>query len=478
MAPCATRTGTPTRAGFTLVELLIVIAIIAVLSAILFPVYASAREKARRTQCSSNQHQIAIAIAMYQQDHDGRFPIKSKIWKSLNLPTRVMQCPDAATYGSLGGGRMASANPISYGYNAWVSNKTLSAEGMPKANELVVISDSLEADHQLLTTLDVDYRHGTQAVAGFADGHVAVLENVPIYPVTDHELFSEQVTTWPSGYKALYNAPYPPPYNGQYWVSLSIPPIPGWQSNQFDDPTNIAGPFGVGFAGDQALWVRGFPYVYFTSKPVSEVWLRIPFPANANTITSTGMWVVSLPYYDYVNMGASMDVTDPDHPEIRGYAQINVLDGSLKQIASFKLQLAGTSAEYSINGTTLCSLNDVAEPTNNAWEENPALGGVTPIRAFNYRYANAGRWWRYDWPHTVTLVGQGNGKVVCALAAANSPEVMGALEVDALPGSDILKPRWIEFRCSDVGAGHPGEGSIRVVTQKYGGGILWGINRE
>ncbi len=53
------------RGGFTLIELLVVIAIIAILAAILFPVFARAREKARQTTCTSNQRQIAASIAMY-----------------------------------------------------------------------------------------------------------------------------------------------------------------------------------------------------------------------------------------------------------------------------------------------------------------------------------------------------------------------------------------------------------------------------
>ena len=57
-------------AGFTLIELLVVIAIIAILAAILFPVFARAREKARQTSCLSNVKQITLGIRMYAMDYD------------------------------------------------------------------------------------------------------------------------------------------------------------------------------------------------------------------------------------------------------------------------------------------------------------------------------------------------------------------------------------------------------------------------
>lgn len=63
------------RKGFTLIELLVVIAIIAILAAILFPVFAKAREKARQASCLSNMRQMGTAIRMYCQDYDEHYPL-------------------------------------------------------------------------------------------------------------------------------------------------------------------------------------------------------------------------------------------------------------------------------------------------------------------------------------------------------------------------------------------------------------------
>lgn len=71
------------RRGFTLIELLVVIAIIAILAAILFPVFAKAREKARQSSCLSNVKQLSLAVFQYMQDYDEVLPV---YWNIHNRP--------------------------------------------------------------------------------------------------------------------------------------------------------------------------------------------------------------------------------------------------------------------------------------------------------------------------------------------------------------------------------------------------------
>ena len=120
--------------GFTLIELLVVIAIIAILAAILFPVFARARENARRSSCMSNLKQISLGIFQYTQDYDEKFPIhndSSKTpggyggWSVLLDPylksKQILQCPSDST--------LAPTTPNQGGYTDYAINLTLSYDG-------------------------------------------------------------------------------------------------------------------------------------------------------------------------------------------------------------------------------------------------------------------------------------------------------------------------------------------------------------
>lgn len=128
------------RTGFTLIELLVVIAIIAIMAAILFPVFARARENARRASCQSNLKQIALGVIQYTQDYDETFPVHrgqgSVGWAVLLQPylksTQIFQCPSDSIDPDPGG--PGDPGYSDYAYNlslGWItSNSTGGSQGL------------------------------------------------------------------------------------------------------------------------------------------------------------------------------------------------------------------------------------------------------------------------------------------------------------------------------------------------------------
>lgn len=124
------------RFAFTLIELLVVIAIIAILAAILFPVFAQAREKARAISCLSNMKQIGLSVVMYTQDYDETYAAGfngyggASGWAGQIYPyvksTAVFHCPDDSTPPGING------HPSSYALNSNVINHAqLKYDGCP-----------------------------------------------------------------------------------------------------------------------------------------------------------------------------------------------------------------------------------------------------------------------------------------------------------------------------------------------------------
>jgi prepilin-type N-terminal cleavage/methylation domain-containing protein len=168
--------------GFTLIELLVVIAIIAILAAILFPVFAKAREKARQTKCLSNQRQLALAIMMYVQDNRETLPVASAtLWSTLGLSSGVQLCPDAQ-----------SSNTNGYVYNWQMSGARLG--DFPSAESTLLTGDGNATSQVTVDVLssqvpplsaaigntayvvaDFATRHQSKMIQSYLDTHVALV---------------------------------------------------------------------------------------------------------------------------------------------------------------------------------------------------------------------------------------------------------------------------------------------------------------
>ena len=154
------------KRGFTLIELLVVIAIIAILAAILFPVFARAREKARQTSCLSNCKQLGLGMHMYAQDYDERLLIHCPgwpeydgvnhhaCWAGMIYPyvknTQLFACPTYGDSHNMGGQTMwagpatSQVVPRSYGWNFALDTQSLGKVQYPA--ECIAIADSNNQD--------------------------------------------------------------------------------------------------------------------------------------------------------------------------------------------------------------------------------------------------------------------------------------------------------------------------------------------
>lgn len=170
------------RRGFTLIELLIVITIMAILAALVFPVFARARESARATVCTSNARQICFALLLYAQDYDDTFPAGFTIylgppyWDDLIEPylksPQILVCPSNA--------RISPSSPRSYSM-AWVVHETRDLSAFQNPSGTLMVGDGNGVDWTMYYpsiwpmqagNFDPIPRHHGTAVFGFVDGHV------------------------------------------------------------------------------------------------------------------------------------------------------------------------------------------------------------------------------------------------------------------------------------------------------------------
>ncbi|HEX8550152.1 MAG TPA: DUF1559 domain-containing protein [Abditibacteriaceae bacterium] len=179
--------------GFTLIELLVVIAIIAILAAILFPVFARARENARRSSCQSNMKNIGLGFQQYIQDFDEQYPSSPNAavatgsqtigWPAALNPYvksyQLYQCPSENVSPDAAGNSTdfgANSNIVGANGSAGINQSQLAASALTVLN-LEIAQTQTAANMRVntipeATSTDPGQRHLEGSNFGFADGHV------------------------------------------------------------------------------------------------------------------------------------------------------------------------------------------------------------------------------------------------------------------------------------------------------------------
>jgi len=212
------------RRGFTLIELLVVIAIIAILAAILFPVFARARENARRSSCQSNMKQIGLGILQYTQDYDETYPPRGNgagSFRQLTQPyiksTQLFECPSNTQNKTVADGAIGNFPAVnrSYGVNSRFmddnSGRSLSEAQTPAGSILMGESRESWTDYGSAWWTGTEYEvgfagHLSTANYLFADGHVKALR--PTQTATPQNMWGE------FGGGCCSSAPYTPNATG------------------------------------------------------------------------------------------------------------------------------------------------------------------------------------------------------------------------------------------------------------------------
>jgi prepilin-type N-terminal cleavage/methylation domain-containing protein/prepilin-type processing-associated H-X9-DG protein len=287
------------RKGFTLIELLVVIAIIAILAAILFPVFAKAREKARQTQCTNNQKQISTGIQMFIQEHEEKLPKADTVWSDLDIPAKVLKCPTA--------GKNVD--------NAYCYNESLSGKGLGDFRDPTFIPVTVDGQTGALAggqyaniaynQSNISYRHNNTCIIAYADGHVGAVprpEWSAIFCQRDGYLY---INRDGKSFGKIFPLYWDAGWSNAYWP---LPPTP--------DPTNPDGYVGtvgkLNYAITCIASANGFDLAYdLTAQNDLSIQSCVVYWSIPRSLLSGGTWL-----YNGTQKGNFPSTTDPTQSDI------------------------------------------------------------------------------------------------------------------------------------------------------------------
>ncbi|MHB9026024.1 MAG: type II secretion system protein [Armatimonadota bacterium] len=388
--------------GFTLIELLVVIAIIAILAAILFPVFAKAREKARQTTCLNNQKQITAAFLMFVQDHDETFP-DAKTWttelsSSYGCTGKVFDCPTSSFKGT------ESTPDYFYIAGSFLSNMALG--DLKKPSETRLMADLVSAKENKPYVLEdpdpakqgnlalpaglVDCRHNDGAVFGFVDGHVIwVKKSDAISPINFLNSIDPSAIMVPVGLGPFFNTnTYA--YNGSIYpfdvyqmlkdndITVAFPRSESGASNYFQFYP-LAGP-------SPQFTVDGSNYLDAAAQSFAPSWMKCG-PGGTKLVLTGGTngWCVQ--WYTGTGYRGAWGMIDTPGKNMVLSIMPNVTTATVKKVALVLVSVnnagTGTIDYVKVGGTTFTPSNakvDVpACSPAGTWMAN-ACGLLVPIR--------------------------------------------------------------------------------------------------
>ncbi|WP_309714102.1 DUF1559 domain-containing protein [Armatimonas sp.] len=257
------------KRGFTLIELLVVIAIIAILAAILFPVFAQAREKARATSCLSNVKQISLAMMMYAQDYDETF-----------CPGRYFFGTDAWTWDHYIGPYAQKSGAVNFGTG---NNPYLvcPSDGTPRTSTASG-KRSYAIPMSFVAPNDLAWKQEVQTGANYiTEGRTMAEFPAPasVITVLEAPLSGNRI-----GHNGTFRAGSP---NGQLPPAGANPPVASAKTNHSEG-------WNYGFADGHAKWMRPeqsarTPGINYTTAFVNAN----GFNCFGTVVRPCGMWTLS-----------------------------------------------------------------------------------------------------------------------------------------------------------------------------------------